>query len=69
MTEKRNSYIQTALFAGLFIILIVVLNNVLSVGYRLGLVHYLFEITFYLICVGLFYVFGCYSDNKCFKNA
>ena len=54
MTDKRNQYIQTALFAGAFFVLIVVLNNVLSVGQRLGQVHYVFEIGFYMVSIGLF---------------
>lgn len=54
MTEKGNRYMQTALFAVAFFILVVVLNNVLSVGQRLGDVHYIFEIGFYLVSTGLF---------------
>lgn len=54
MTDKQNKYIQTALFAFAFFIFVVVINNVISVGQRLGHVHVVFEVGFYLVSTGLF---------------
>ncbi len=54
MTENKNKYIQVAVFTIAFFIIVVVLNNVIGIGQRLGHIHISLEILFYLTSVGLF---------------
>lgn len=54
MESGKNKYFHVVLFAALFFVLIVVINNILAVGGRIGGVHYSLEWAFYACVVCLF---------------
>lgn len=54
MTDQRNKYLQVALFAVMFFVLIIVVNNILTIGERIGGLHYSLEWGFYIGTLGLF---------------
>jgi len=54
MPENKGKYIQIALFTVSFFMVVVILNNVIAVGERLGHIHPFVEGGFYTISLGLF---------------
>ncbi len=67
--ESRSRYIQIALFAVLFFMFIVVMNNILSIGDKFGDIHVSLEIWILRSNNLVVHLSCCGSTRKCFTNA